>query len=106
MQESDDVSTALRALLFDILGADFDDGAPLHRELSLVFDLGLESLELVELLERLRRQFGFGLEAMTEQLGAAWTDIAALNVGHVIDFVQQTRQRDTVPDLTTLAVRG
>lgn len=80
----------LATLLQAVLGDDWDDDLEITRDTSFSDDLELESLELVDLAERMRTAFP-GLDFATWLSGLELDTLMRLTVGEMVDFVLEAQ---------------
>jgi acyl carrier protein len=78
---------ALTVLLREVLDEDWDDDVVVTRETSFSEDLELESLELVDLSERMGGSFP-DVDFVSWLSNLELDTLMQLSVGHVVDFIR------------------
>jgi acyl carrier protein len=81
-----EILQALTELIRDVLGEDWDEDVVIERQTSFADDLELESLELVDLAERMRKRFP-GLDLASWLSNLELDALMRLTVGDLVDFL-------------------
>lgn len=79
--------TAIAGILRDVTGSDADWAARIAPESALEGDLGLESMELVAVGERLRAAYGERVDLAAFVAGLDIDQLIELTVGDLVGFV-------------------
>lgn len=76
----------LCSLVEDIVGDAFVGDLELSMDTSLIFDLGLESIEIIALLDQLRQRFGYPIERVLN-VAESGQSIRDLQVHEVVELM-------------------
>lgn len=82
----------LSGLVAEVLGDAFDGEIEFSPELSLLYDLGLESVEFIALLDCLHTRYGFPIETVVRAT-AAGTTLGDVRVGDLLAFIAKEGRR-------------
>lgn len=86
---NDELFAEIAGLLRDVTGMSAEQAARIAPDSALEGDLGLESMELVELGERMREAFGVDLTAHVAELDI--DELIGLRVADLVDYVAAQR---------------
>lgn len=84
---TDEVLEVVRRMLVDVIGPEYVVGLSIEMETTFDRDLQVESLEFVELAERLPAHFGPRVDFVSWLAGMELDEIIALTVGDLVSFV-------------------
>jgi acyl carrier protein len=82
-----DVLDVVAALLRDVVGEDWIADVDITPELTFSRDLELESVELVELAERLQERYGERIDLAGWLSNREIEELVELRVGDVVDYI-------------------
>ncbi|HEX4725515.1 MAG TPA: phosphopantetheine-binding protein [Pseudonocardiaceae bacterium] len=88
---NDELFATIAGLLLDVTGTPADRGARIAPESAIEGDLGLESMELVELGERMRAEFGDRVDLAAYVAGLDIDELIELRVADLVDYVAGNR---------------
>ena len=84
-----DTVAVLAKMIEDVIGEDWDPDTTITAETSFSDDLELESIEFVELSEKLQAHYGDALDFVSWLSGKELDEIIQLKVGDVAEFIDQ-----------------
>jgi acyl carrier protein len=83
-----EIVQTLQTCLGEVIGADAVEILPINADTRLLQDLGLDSIELVRLLELVQQHYGPQMAQFLEHIqGLPVSKIARLTVGDVVEFI-------------------
>lgn len=85
--EKEQVFEVLKQFISDIIGADIAEELDITEDSNFTKDLEMDSIELVAFAEKVRIEYGTGID-FTKWLSAMDLDqIVKLNIGNIVNFI-------------------
>ena len=91
MSDRQQILESLTEILREVVGEAWADEIEIDLETSFSNDLELESIELVALAEKVQARYGADVDFVGWLSNLELSEIIALTVGDVIDFVERSR---------------
>ena len=91
MSDRQQILESLTEILREVVGEAWADEIEIDLETSFSNDLELESIELVALAEKVQARYGADVDFVGWLSTLELSEIIALRVGDVVDFVERSR---------------
>jgi len=91
MSDRQQILESLTEILREVVGEAWADEIEIDLETSFSNDLELESIELVALAEKVQARYGADVDFVGWLSNLELSEIIALRVGDVVDFVERSR---------------
>lgn len=82
-----EILQTIAAMIEEVIGEDWVRETPITMETTFSHDLEVESIELVELSEKLQEKYGDAIDFPSWLAGMELDEIIGLNVGTLVDYI-------------------
>ena len=92
MEEQEQIFAKIKGLLGEVIGEDFIQEYDLTMDTILTNDLEMESIEIVELSEKIKKVYGKQIGFSDWMAKMTLEELVSLSIGDIVNFIESCKE--------------